>query len=119
MVDYEFSLPMPPSVNGYWRTFRNRQIISKKGREYKKSVLCVMQDLNLCNEGIAEQLSVSITLHHFQDRKFDIDNYCKCLFDAIGEAGFWLDDSQIFKMAVEKGEKVKGGRVDIKINILS
>ena len=50
MSDYEFELPWPPSVNGYWRTFRNRQIISKRGREYRANALKDMQSLGLIEE---------------------------------------------------------------------
>jgi Holliday junction resolvase RusA-like endonuclease len=34
----EVTLPFPPSVNTYWRTFRGRMIISAKGREYREVV---------------------------------------------------------------------------------
>jgi crossover junction endodeoxyribonuclease RusA len=34
----ELTLPFPPSVNTYWRTFNGRMLISKKGREYRKAV---------------------------------------------------------------------------------
>ena len=34
----ELTLPWPPSMNTYWRTFQGRMIISAKGREYRKAV---------------------------------------------------------------------------------
>ncbi len=34
----EITLPWPPSVNTYWRMFKNRMIISKEGREYRVAV---------------------------------------------------------------------------------
>ena len=33
----------------------------------------------------------------------------KCIFDSLGEAGFWVDDSQVVRLVVEKGVKTKGG----------
>ena len=32
----ELTLPWPPSVNRYWRTFQGRMIISADGRAYRK-----------------------------------------------------------------------------------
>ena len=29
---FKAQLPMPPSVNGYWRTFRNRGLVGPKAR---------------------------------------------------------------------------------------
>ena len=34
----ELTLPWPPSVNRYWRTFQGRMIISAEGRSYRKAV---------------------------------------------------------------------------------
>lgn len=41
--------------------------------------------------------------------KPDIDNYCKAFLDQMTRAGFWNDDSQIFKLVAEKyySEKAK------------
>ena len=32
------TMPWPPSVNKYWRTFQGRMIISAEGRSYRKAV---------------------------------------------------------------------------------
>lgn len=32
----------------------------------------------------------------------DVDNYCKAFIDQMTRAGFWLDDSQIFRLVAEK-----------------
>lgn len=39
----------------------------------------------------------------------DVDNYCKAFLDQMTRAGFWLDDSQIFRLVAEKyyAEKAK------------
>ena len=31
-------LPCPPSMNTYWRNFRGRTVLSKKGREFKQLI---------------------------------------------------------------------------------
>ncbi|MCP3680547.1 MAG: RusA family crossover junction endodeoxyribonuclease [Gammaproteobacteria bacterium] len=115
MHDYEFDLPWPPSVNGYWRTFRNRQIISERGRDYRQSAFKEMQRIGLFNEMISDRLKVSLTLHPPTLRKYDIDNFCKATFDALSHARFWEDDEQIDKLSINKGEKIKEGKITIKI----
>lgn len=114
-ADYEFELPMPPSVNSYWATFRGRRIISKKGREYKDTVLHCLSEIGLVKEEVSEKVKVSIDLHHFQNRKYDIDNYCKCLFDALSNAKFWIDDDQVYELSIRKLEKVDGGKAVVRV----
>ena len=63
MADYHFELPYPPSINGYWRTFRNRQIISKRGRDYRAKAIESMQSLGLYDEMLSGRLQVHLTLH--------------------------------------------------------
>ena len=43
----------------------------------------------------------------------------KALFDAMSHAEFWLDDEQVQKLTVEKGVKIKGGNVQVKIKLIS
>jgi len=118
MSDYEFELPYPPSVNGYWRAFRGRQIISKRGREYRKHAIEVMKELNLAGEIIAERMHLSVIIHPPTLRKYDIDNWCKAPFDALTHAEFWLDDEQVDSLSIKKGEKVKGGLIKIRVTLL-
>ena len=118
MSDYEFELPWPPSVNGYWRTFRNRQIISKRGREYRAEAMKEMQRLGLIDEALTERLQVHLTLHPPTLRKYDIDNFCKATFDALSHARFWEDDEQIDSLSIRKTEKIKGGKIIIRVTKL-
>ncbi|MCP4987563.1 MAG: RusA family crossover junction endodeoxyribonuclease [Colwellia sp.] len=114
-MSYKFTMPWPPSVNGYWRTFKNRQIISKRGRHYRDCAIQKLEDLGLCGEGVGERLSVSLVLNPPTLRKYDVDNFCKGLFDAISKSGFWLDDEQIDFLTIKKGEKLKGGNIEVSI----
>ena len=115
MSDYEFTLPYPPSVNGYWRAFRGRQIISKRGREYRKHAIEVMNQLGLSGEKISERMHLSVVINPPTFRKYDIDNWCKAPFDALTHAEFWLDDEQIDSLSIKKGEKIKNGSIVIKV----
>lgn len=114
-ADYDFYVPWPPSINGYWRTFRNRQIISKRGREYRECVLAHMDFIDLSGELVSDRVSVEILLNPPTARKYDIDNFCKGIFDGLTHAKFWLDDEQVDRIAIKKGAKTKGGRVWLKV----
>lgn len=50
------------------------------------------------------------------NRRRDLDNYNKALFDALTNARVWEDDSQVKRMAIEWGPVVKPGRVEITIS---
>ena len=118
MADFDINLPFPPSVNAWKTPFRNRMILSKRGREYRKEVADKLRLLGLDGEMLASNLSVSITLNPPSLRRYDVDNFTKSLFDALTTAGFWLDDSQVQSMTVEKGEKVKGGSAVVKVWVI-
>lgn len=119
MKSYDFELPFPPSINGYWRTFRNRQIISKRGRDYRALAVEAMQSLNLHGENLTERLSVRLKLHPPTLRKYDCDNFTKAVFDALTHALFWQDDEQVDRLTIIKGDKVKGGKVVVYVEELN
>jgi len=118
MSDYKFILPWPPSINGYWRTFRNRQIISKRGRDYRALVDKYMQSYQLTNEALTGRLSVKLTYEPPTKRKYDIDNFCKGIFDGLTHAKFWEDDEQVDRLVIEKSEKRKGGNVIVEVTVI-
>lgn len=91
-------LPYPPSVNGYWRTFRNRQIISKRGREYRKAVQAAV-GIPTRHTG---RLAVSILLFPPDRRRRDLDNALKAALDGMAHAGLYDDDSQIDRLEVQR-----------------
>jgi len=113
--DYEIELPYPPSVNGYWRNFKGRQIISKRGRDYRKEAIAHLENIGLAGEGLDQRLHVSVIIHPPTLRKYDIDNWCKAPFDALTHAGFWLDDEQVDSLRVKKAHKIKGGLLKLAI----
>jgi crossover junction endodeoxyribonuclease RusA len=117
-LDYEFELPFPPSVNAWKTPFRNRMILTKRGRGYRKEVDAELRRLGLRGELVDGNLSVSITLNPPSLRRYDVDNFTKSLFDALTTSGFWIDDSQVQRMTVHKGVKVAGGNVQIKVELI-
>jgi len=114
-MSYEFKMPWPPSVNAWKTPFRNRMILTKRGREYRVKALDEMAKLGLTGENILNNVHVSLVLNPPTLRKYDIDNFCKSLFDAMTHADFWVDDDQIIQLTIRKGCKTLGGNVEVKV----
>ena len=111
-------MPWPPSVNAWKNPFRNRMILSKRGREYRVDALVALKELGIDKELVSSRLSVSLVLNPPTLRKYDIDNFCKSLFDALTVGEFWLDDEQVDRLIVTKGVKTKGGNIQIKVEVI-
>lgn len=96
--------PFPPSVNGYWRSFRGRQIISKDGRAYRKMAQDYARQRPI--RALDGPLVVVVDLYPPDRRQRDADNYQKGLFDSLGKhgAGIIGDDRQIKSYAVHMHE---------------
>ena len=95
----ELLLPWPPSVNTYYRAFRGRNILSKRGREYRVDALAAIGPVDT---PLAGRLEVSLGLYPPDARRRDVDNYSKGVLDALTHAGVWVDDEQIDKLGVLK-----------------
>ncbi len=117
----KFILPFPPSVNAYWRSpnkgaAKGKLLVSEAGRRFKHAVrAAIIEQLKAIPRPSAANAEVAIVLYPPDYRRRDLDNYNKALFDALTFAGIWEDDSQVKRMAIEWGENVKGGRVEISI----
>ena len=117
----KFILPFPPSVNAYWRSpnkgaAKGKLLVSEAGRRFKHAVrAAIIEQLKAIPRPSAANAEVAIVLYPPDYRRRDLDNYNKALFDALTFAGIWEDDSQVKRMAIEWGENVKGGRVEITI----
>jgi len=116
-MSYEFEMPWPPSVGSCWRAYRNRLILSKRGRDYRKSAIEKLKQLNLLDENISKTVHVSLVLNPPTLRRYDIDNFNKALFDALSHGGFWIDDEQVTSLSIKKGVKTKGGNVMVTVNL--
>lgn len=103
-------LPIPPSMNSYWRHGPNRSRtapegavlthVSKEGRDYRKEVAA---------EWIAQRnrtpLSGPLVVRGwiwFSRRGSDVDNRIKPLLDALEEAGCYEDDGQVAWVSIRR-----------------
>lgn len=96
-------LPWPPSVNRYYRVFRNRILISRDGRKYRMMAVSRLGGLNGTLKG---ELEVVIDLYPPDRRRRDIDNPLKCLLDSMAHAGVYEDDSQIKDIELHMREQM-------------
>jgi crossover junction endodeoxyribonuclease RusA len=108
------TLPWPPSVNKYWRTFQGRMIISAEGRSYRKAVA----DQVLIQRGAkhyAGKLRVEIEAFRPDNRRRDLDNLLKAVLDGCTHAGVWEDDSNIVDLRIYWTDTV-GGMLKVKVS---
>ena len=126
-------LPYPPSVNRYWRVFRNRAILSEAGREYRLASCAAIitqlghdvpaiittpsQTFRLAKREAAMarfmdkltlrpmrcRIAVTIVVYAVDNRRRDIDNTLKAMLDALRHARIIEDDSLIDSITITRG----------------
>lgn len=107
------TLPWPPSVNHYWRTWRGRMLISRAGRVYRDAVVAILRAARI--KPLPGPLAIHVELYPPDRRKRDVDNAFKAIGDSLQHGGAFHDDSQIVWLLVEKAEVVSGGKVIVRI----
>ena len=110
-------LPLPPSMNTYWRNFRGRTILSQGGRDYKLAVQEYVTVNKIPNFGSA-RLQAMITIFPRDRRKQDLDNRLKSLLDSLENAGVYESDSQFDKIEIARGSIKTGGGCTIVVATL-
>lgn len=117
----KLTLPFPPSVNTYWRApnkgpLKGKHLISEGGRRFQsEACAAIIEQLRRLPKPSSTLCAVEIMLYPPDNRRRDIDNYSKGLFDALTHAGVWEDDNQVKRMLVEWGPVVAKGKVEITI----
>jgi crossover junction endodeoxyribonuclease RusA len=113
----ELELPFPPTLNTMWRRGPRSTYLSQRGKQYRSDVLGVVRQQGVW-ETLDQRLAVTIVLYPPDKRQRDLDNYPKAILDSLTHAKVWVDDSQVDELVVRRGEKVKGGRADVRIEVM-
>jgi Holliday junction resolvase RusA-like endonuclease len=117
----DLTLPLPPSVNQYQphanRGGRCVRYLSSEAKKFKSEVMALVDREN-ASQGILEPLRVILDIFPRDRRRQDIDNRIKPCLDALQSAGVFEDDSQIVELVVRKHESVKGGMVNVRIEVV-
>ena len=104
-------MPWPPSVNHYYTVARGRKILSKRGRDYKRTAgLEILAQKPAKHKG---RISINIHAHPPNKRKRDLDNLLKPCLDVLVETGIISDDSDINDLRIQKFPPVKAGYLKI------
>ena len=107
-------LPFPPTVNKMFPSGKSgRRFLSAKGKAYREEVKARVLEQHGLTKPLTGPLIASVVLTPPDRRKRDIDNYHKALFDSLGAAGVFEDDSQIEELHVYKmsADKARAGCV--------
>jgi len=115
---YEIDLPWPPSLNNYRSCIRNRLTTVEAGRVYFEEVAWRIRLAKLHKENINQPVLINLTMCPPTRRKFDCSNFLKAYEDALVKSGFLADDHWIEYGGIRKGETVKNGLLNVKINLL-
>ncbi len=109
---FAITLPWPPSVNHIWTAAgRGRRRISDRGQVFRDHVIVLVRNRGGHVLGFAGRLSVELIACPPNRARHDLDNLAKGLLDALQHAGLYLDDAQIDRLVIERGDVIRGGQV--------
>lgn len=105
------TLPYPPSANRYWRTWRNRVVLSRDAREYKEQAWWEAKAQGV--EPLAGE--VAVTIHIYRPiKRGDLDNRLKVVIDALNGVAYG-DDKQIIELHAFRHDDKQNPRVEIEV----
>ena len=111
---------MPPTINSLDAYTRTAKILARKAKtQYHGTVYTLLRhQLGPGYPMITGPVKLSMVLHFTRRGRFDLDNRVKILQDALQYSRVMDDDSQIDLLVVRRGNVVKGGRVDIRVEAM-
>lgn len=111
----QLTLPMPPSVNRYWRKFRNRMVISADGLAFRAETHVICQNAGITP--LQGRITVTVRVYRPANRG-DLDNSLKAILDALNERAY-QDDSQIDELHAYKYLDRANPRVEVEVRELA
>ena len=113
-----FTLPWPPSVNRYWRHVGRRVLISREGRTFRRDVCALLGGRGPRKPPSDGRIALCMDAFPPDRRRRDLDNLPKAVQDSLARAGVYEDDSQIDELHIRRRDKVKGGKIIVRIEDL-
>lgn len=113
-MDYNITLPYPPSVNHYkGQTKTGRHFLTKHARLYRDTVKerCVTVP-----KFIDSFIKIEVVCYLPDRRKRDLTNIDKCLLDALQYAEVFNDDFYVDKISYERARDLEGNLIISKNN---
>ena len=108
------TIPWPPSVNHYWRKWRNHMVISREGRMFRKNIRALLGGGR--KPPFTGSIALAMDAFPPDRRRRDLDNLLKSTQDSLAHAGAFEDDSQVDLLVVRRCETVSGGRLVVQID---
>jgi Holliday junction resolvase RusA-like endonuclease len=117
MSKINLTLPIPPSVNNYYKRARNGRVyLSAEAKAYKELVYYKCLELGL-DSLLDVPLHMDVKFFPKNNRR-DLDNIMKCLWDSL-EGNIYTNDKLIYKLTAEKFAPTKNNpRVVVEISII-
>jgi len=106
------TLPYPPSVNNYWKSFRGRVVLGKDGRNFKASV----KKIGAGCEPIRGPVKVTVIAYRPRKRG-DLDNILKATLDSLIGVAF-EDDSQVETIVARRLDDKNNPRAEVTVESL-
>lgn len=109
------TLPLPPSTNRMYRLSGNRLMLTAEAKNYK-----LLAGWTAVAAGITPldgRLWVCVNVYNKTERRNDIDNNLKLLFDGLNQIA-WNDDRQIVELHVYLYQDKRNPRVELKVERL-
>lgn len=89
-------------------------LISSAGRKYRAATVVAVTR----PPGFTCPVKITLTFHPPDNRRRDLDNLLKCLFDSLKFAGVYADDSQVKHIDACMGSPETGGRAVVTLSPL-
>lgn len=112
------TLPWPPSMNHYWRTWQGRMLISREGRAYREEVCALLAGGGFGKPPPGARIALCMDAFPPDRRRRDLDNLQKGVLDSLEHAGLYADDSQIDLLATRRCPLAPGGRLSVYVSAL-
>ena len=118
-TQFDFSLPIPPSINSQYATVNGRRVLSSTSRKYKSTIAQILlsalaQSPNrstFLNAAQSHYLSLTIHFYFSTLLKRDLDGGLKIAQDALCEA-MGINDNRVVEIHLYKALDRESPRLD-------